>query len=91
MPKRFMSLLLALLYFSVSLGVSSAHDHDHGDTAGKQCVACAWLANSLTDAPPAPEFIRPPTVLISFLPSVEVTAEAHPRLLRADRGPPSVS
>lgn len=85
-----LSLLLALIYLSVSVFASAAHDHDHAH-AGKQCVACAWLAQSVTDTPDAPEFVRPPTVLISFLPSVEVTAEAHPRLLRADRGPPSLS
>jgi hypothetical protein len=89
MPKRFMSLLLALIYFSVALGVSSAHDHEH--RGPQQCVACAWLAQSVTDVPTSLEFVRPPTQAVHFHPSIEVIALSCERLVHSDRGPPSFS
>lgn len=89
MPKRFMSLLLALIYLSVALGISSAHVHHHPGV--EQCPACAWLAHSITDVPVSIAIVRPSSAPI-FLPAIsDSIANSEASALRSDRGPPLLS
>ena len=90
MRKRFISLMLALLYFSVSLAFSS-HVHDDSKGLSHQCLACAWHFESTTDTPAGPVLVCPPRIVLERAPDSEARAAAGFFLVRSDRGPPLLS
>jgi hypothetical protein len=90
MRKQLISLMLALLYFSVSLAFSS-HVHDDSKGLSHQCLACAWHFESTADTPVGPLLICPPRIVVERAPDSEARAAVGSFLVRADRGPPLFS
>jgi hypothetical protein len=90
MRKKVLSLTLALIYFSVSVILSSAHAHNHSKALAHQqdCLACAWHFESNADAPAGPTLIRVPFLVVIHTPAPDVQAEAIAPRSHADRGPP---
>jgi hypothetical protein len=88
MRKRFISLMLALLYLSVSIAFATPHAHDHGHTLPDQCVACAWHLESTADAPTSPVLISVPLLVVIHTPAPDLQADSSTPRLNSDRGPP---
>ena len=88
MRKRLISLMLALLYFSVSIAFCSPHAHDHGKTLPDQCVACAWHLEANSDVPAGPILISVPLLVVIHTPAPDVEAESSTPRSHSDRGPP---
>lgn len=90
MRKRLISLMLALLYFSVSLTFSS-HVHDDSKGLSHQCLACAWHFESMADTPIGLDLVCPPRIIVERGPDSEARSAVGFFLVRSDRGPPRVS
>jgi hypothetical protein len=88
MRKRLISLVLALLYFSVSIAFSAPHSHDHSKALSDQCVICAWHLESNADAPTGPIFISVPALFVIHTPAPDVRVDSSMPRSHADRGPP---
>ena len=91
MRKRLISLMLALLYFSVSIAFSTPHSHEHGKALPDQCVACAWHFEANADVPTGPVFISVPLLVVIHTPAPDVQAESSTPRSHSDRGPPAHS
>jgi hypothetical protein len=88
MRKRFISLLLALLYLSVSIGFSGPHVHDHSKGLSHQCLACAWHFDSNADTPTGPILISVPVLVVRPMEEPELRVVSSTPVTHADRGPP---
>jgi hypothetical protein len=91
MRKKLLSLMLALLYLSVSIAFAKPHIHDDSQGLSHQCAACAWHYESCTDAPTGPHFIRVPVILVQPAEEPELRVVSSTPVTHADRGPPSHS
>jgi hypothetical protein len=91
MRKRLISLVLALLYLSVSIAFSGPHVHDDSKGLSHQCLACAWHFDSNTDAPTGPILIRIPVLVVQPIEEPELRVVSSIPVTHADRGPPFVS
>jgi hypothetical protein len=88
MPKRFISLALALFYLSVSLFFSTGHVHDNSKGLPHQCAACSWHSESHAETPVGPLEISVPSIVVVATPDAELRVGAATPLIRSDRGPP---
>lgn len=92
MPKQAVSLILALLYLSVSLA-ASAHHHDDSspNNLSQQCLACACHLEGQADVPTSPSLISVPLIVVIHSDGSAAIVRSSSPLARADRGPPVFS
>lgn len=88
MRKRLISLMLALLYLSVSLAFSGPHIHDDAQGLSHQCLACAWHFDSNADVPTVAIYISVPVLFVGWIEAPELRAVSSTPVTHADRGPP---
>jgi hypothetical protein len=88
MRKRLISLMLALLYLSVSIAFSGPHVHDDSQGLSHQCLACAWHFESISDAATGPILISVPVILVVPAEEPELRIVSSTPVTHSDRGPP---
>jgi hypothetical protein len=86
-----MSLVLALLYLSVSIAFAEPHTHDDSKGLSHQCLACAWHFDSNADAPTNPILISVPVLVVCPIEEPELRVISSTAVTHDDRGPPSYS
>jgi len=92
MKTRIITVVLCVLYFSMSAVIGALHDHAHtGLTDDHQCVACAWHLTGMAEIPVIVTLATAPTVEILLPPVESVFVAPFFSLASASRAPPATS
>ena len=87
---RLTTALLCVLYVAAACCFGLLHDH-HNNSVHQHCAACAWLVNSVADAPVAVAQVPVAWVESSPLVRANVTFVAAFFLPTSSRAPPFAS